>query len=818
MVKYGILALAWAASSSLALSHKPAVGTLCTFGWAVSIPLMQLGMSLLDSILLVGIDRVRRNATNGGQNIFHVVSRLCLFSAGLVAIASISTIPFSSDITWSLTLRWLDLASLLIDSSLASGVLIGTLFLLSDLHTTSIAAVISGSTFYGAVVGSLLLRLSWSYNSAFLVYAAVACCHGLHSCAIEAQQAARAGIARLLTRLFRLSSIALALFVALQCIAMSASKKLPSMADAVEQLVSASKGQAAQWVSQASISKSLLDATLEYRRRYSIPPPPNFDKWYEFARERNVTVVDDFNQIHNDLSPYWAIEPVDLRARTLHLLEYARVEMGGIRIKNGTIEQAANIPGTHRWMTNAIEDMIRPFVQWLPDMDVAINLGDESRVAAAFEKMEALHSLARKNRDQIASKAQSTESQGDVDWSDGLWPPMLPQPTTFSQKVFMSPNFTTDIRRQIYYDRIAPTCPPKSAARRHRWWDWGVACIQCTAPHSVLTESGFVVSNVSLATDLCHQPDMSGLSGFIMSSANSITTQDLFPVFSQGRASGYSDILFPSPWNYIGKSKYDEAADTPWAGKTNGVFWRGASTDGFSADGKWMGFLRTRFVHEAYQQARKRIAARRNGKTLPLASIDVINVTFSGDSVISCHWPDCGLQQAALESMVSEEALYEPRRKRSVDDFSPRHDRRDLPEVTPFEDHWGYRHLMDMDGAGFSGRFVSFLESHSLIYRVCGFRTWFDERLQPWYHYVPADGRLGEGFWAMVDYFGSTVKSISGKSGEDHGAAIAEQGRDWAHKVLRREDMEVYMFRLLLEWGRLVDDRRDELMFHIDDG
>merc|ERR1711939_612796 len=42
---------------------------------------------------------------------------------------------------------------------------------------------------------------------------------------------------------------------------------------------------------------------------------------------------------------------------------------------------------------------------------------------------------------------------------------------------------------------------------------------------------------------------------------------------------------------------------------------------------------------------------------------------------------------------------------------------------------------------------------------------------------------------------------------------LAETGREWAGKVLRKEDMEVYFFRLLLEWGRLTDDKRDELGF-----
>ena len=42
---------------------------------------------------------------------------------------------------------------------------------------------------------------------------------------------------------------------------------------------------------------------------------------------------------------------------------------------------------------------------------------------------------------------------------------------------------------------------------------------------------------------------------------------------------------------------------------------------------------------------------------------------------------------------------------------------------------------------------------------------------------------------------------------------IAEDGRERAAQVLRKEDMEIYMFRLLLEWGRIVDDQRNEMGF-----
>ncbi len=99
---------------------------------------------------------------------------------------------------------------------------------------------------------------------------------------------------------------------------------------------------------------------------------------------------------------------------------------------------------------------------------------------------------------------------------------------------------------------------------------------------------------------------------------------------------------------------------------------------------------------------------------------------------------------------------------------------------------------------------------------------------------MPVDVRL-HGLVATVAYFegtgggGGTVGGKEGDgraSGEERngggggkegnvGAAerIAGAGREWAGRALRKEDMEIYMFRLLLEWGRLTDDRREEIGF-----
>lgn len=88
---------------------------------------------------------------------------------------------------------------------------------------------------------------------------------------------------------------------------------------------------------------------------------------------------------------------------------------------------------------------------------------------------------------------------------------------------------------------------------------------------------------------------------------------------------------------------------------------------------------------------------------------------------------------------------------------------------------------------------------------------------------MPVDVRF-HGLLSTLAYFAGTEAGAGdGRGGPwksmkpnlEAAEQIAEEGREWAAKVLRKEDMEVYMFRLLLEWGRLTDDRRDELGFGV---
>lgn len=732
-------------------------------------------------------------------------------SAIILCLVAILSFLFGSDWQWAFYLRWVDVQSLVFDSILASVVLCCGLALLAEWHPAalvSICALATEITGYQHVWNPALAPLQLS-SKAFLITAAGTSL-AISFVSRESSQPPPSTQSRPLHFWKRVLRMFTAYHGITQLLAHRITTQYPEPHQAIEYLMNSANLKSQEWTAQASMSKSLHAAVEQYRVRHGIPPPPNFDKWYNFAVLQNSSVIDDFAQINDDLFPFWGMAPAVIRARTRHLLVYARLEMGGLRIRNGTVQQAPNIPGTHGWMMDAIEDMIQPFLQWLPDMDLAINLADESRVVISYEEMEATRSQAKRSRSLLSDVHLRSPSHGNYSvppHNPLAWHDKLPQPASLYQNWMLSPQFTNDLHRQVFYEKIAPSCPPSSKARTSRWWDSSTQCTECAAPHSIWTCEGPILSNVPLALDFCHQPDVTYLNGFVMSSRNAIGTNKLFPVFSQSRLGGFSDILFPSPWNYVEKTKYNEDSDMAWINKSNSLFWRGSSTDGFAIHGSWAGFLRTRFVHEAYRM--KERSSWMQAEWAQQTTID-INVTFTGD-VSNCHWTDCFQQEHTYSAWAG--TLIEPGQwGKDKPKLQP-----GLPSAIPFEESWRHQHLMDMDGAGFSGRFLPFLESHSLVYRAAAFRTWFDDRLQAWWHYVPVDIRLGTGFWATIRHFSANVSGENGAghtpTGNDRAQKIACEGRARAKLVLRKIDMQIYMFRLLLEWGRVVDDNRENLAF-----
>ena len=822
-ILYGLVAFLWGPIAGWGLeSSLIKTGAVCPVG-NTSVPwtfLLQATMSAVDAHILRLVSQVRQREVDKGLDLSHFLRTCFLAAAAIVAIGAFLPILVEfNDLIWILRVQYVEVRDVLLDSCVATILILCGISVSADLHPTTIAVVGTSLGVFGWQIPNLPSSPLLPPLTLDLLYYRVprtVLFLGLLILMTAIPDAGRhTSTTAFLHKWMRLGYLAVVGLCVFWTALYPMSQVELALPAAVGKLTKIAELDFAQWSKKAHASQTLNEAVAEYERRYGIPPPPKFDKWYEFAQSHKSEVIDSFDQINNDLLPFWAIEPAEIRARTNQLLSEAVLGMGGLRIRGGQVSESPHIPGTHRWMTEALERMIQPYSQWLPDMDFAVNLGDESRVTVPFEEMEALLKQASEARSKLASASRETHTLTSSWTAKGEWGDdwIEPRGDYTAGAHDLRPDFRNNLRKQLYYEWVAPTCPADSPARTTRWWDRSVSCVECLKPHSIFTDEGAVMADASMAVDsLCYQPDLAYLHGFITSPAV-VSTRKLVPIFSQARVGGFSDILFPSPWNYNLKSEYEEHEDMSWEDKHNTMFWRGTASDGYTWDRVWTGFLRARFVQESHRYTTHYSELFRDQENPPFG----VNVSFIGP-IDRCDTADCHAELATFHHWGESVLPYGKEGMRPTPDDGDDQ----LPAATPFDENWHYKHLMDMDGAGFSGRFLPFLQSRSLVYRAALFKTWFDERVHAWHHYVPVDVRLGHGFWAVVRYLAGDDEEAGSESesgaphtqktkGEDVAQQIAQQGRDWAARTLRAEDMQIYMFRLLLEWGRVVDDERENL-------
>lgn len=515
-----------------------------------------------------------------------------------------------------------------------------------------------------------------------------------------------------------------------------------------------------------------------------------FDKWYDYATSRGSVVIDDFDQIYNNLLPFWALPPNQLRDMTHQLVTNPFNDIGAISIRDGVARVQEGIKPTHAWMVLGAAEMIGKFSEHLPDMDIAFNLNDEPRIAVPWERYSVLKHQAMAHSfpgDNVLNGWSKNRAQG--------WGPIEPAHQT-NETIF------TDAAWSNIFDRyVSAVCPPSSKARSQRIWNRHDICMSCIRPHSL----GQFPADWNVATDLCHQPDLEKLHGFIMAPASFKVSQELVPVLSQSSVAGFSDILYPSPWNYMDKVKYDpsdEFPDVAYREKANTLFWIGSTSEGVSRRGEWRGMPRQRFSHMINNNTLNKVSVLLPANESGAYSYQIMDGTAPRDQL----------------GLNTEVHLAGPIIR--CDDCDEQQQEMNTSSWVPFQNHWANRYLFDLDGAGFSGRFLPFMQSRSIPFKTGLLRQWLDSRVTPWLHFVPVDIRL-HGVWSTLAYFAGVDANVGSPDGgsrrikmEPHdiqGEWIAEEGRMWAEKAVRKEDMEIYFFRLLLEWGRLTDDKRDFL-------
>ncbi|KAK4202501.1 family 90 putative glycosyltransferase [Triangularia verruculosa] len=532
-----------------------------------------------------------------------------------------------------------------------------------------------------------------------------------------------------------------------------------------------------RWLIHADYSDSLPAAVREYQERnHGRAPPKGFDKWWEFANEKKSPIMDHFKQMGDDILPFWGISPVKLREDTRRAAK--EFDMALLKIQNGTAKH--NLPQTNPYkaVMDELVELTKDFAEHLPDFEMAINLEERPRVLAPWDQIQRSAAAGMK-RKKSSSLLPGGGSRDDESVEDDMPEPKLAEN---ADKTDMLRNaMQPDALREL----TALTCPTGTKVRSGVHWDIRDFCSSCAKPQS----NGQFLTNQGLSLELCHQPDLMRLHSFHMAAVEVLPFTDLLPIFSRSKTDNYADIILPLKRPSELKEPFPPKSQ-PFEKNQKKLFYREKISRVFSPKELLRGGQQERLVHLTnlapfstqkhrmlLPNAKRDKAHYREVLTAPVNSLLPFDVAFSSYS-------PCDITLASCPH-----------------DFSS-HSIKESTTTDPFKNQ--YILTLDTD-TGPSPLFPSVLASPGNVpFLSTIFKEWYTERLRPWVHFVPVDIRF-QALHSTLAYFVG-LKDQTKEHGSTDGRWIANHGARWASEALRREDRQVYLFRLMLEWGRLVDD------------
>ncbi|WWD15888.1 hypothetical protein CI109_100312 [Kwoniella shandongensis] len=291
--------------------------------------------------------------------------------------------------------------------------------------------------------------------------------------------------------------------------------------------------------------------------------------------------------------------------------------------------------------------------------------------------------------------------------------------------------------------------------------------------HDDFEEAKTFIADFERSADYCSNPDLMGL--------QHRAAVDMVPVVATCKTMWNSDVV-GVPLDGV----HEKVDYVPWEEKSIAkVFWRGSAT-GLSHNKKtpWRSSQRERLHFFAHNSS--------SGDTtllLPDGSTGVYNHQELADK-----WLDVGLSGVPVQCNKEDG---------SCDDMA--REIKFLDRVRK-EDSLKYKYVIDVDGNGWSSRFRRLLSSNNVVLKSTLYPEWFHEMLIPWYHYVPVKLDYSDIFDIMAFFNGSPDGQIPGR--DDLAKEIAQHGKEFVDERWRLEDMQSYMFLLILEYWRLWSDNR----------
>ncbi|KAJ7910287.1 glycosyltransferase family 90 protein [Mycena leptocephala] len=606
----------------------------------------------------------------------------------------------------------------------------------------------------------------------------------------------------------------------------SAPHPIPGLMDAAETRFRAKVGKQ---------STNLAGAVAEYKKRYGRPPPRGFDQWYNFAVKHKFVMIDEFDTVVEDLAPFWNLEGQEVRDRARLVGALPSIDVVQVRGGKATTVRG----GDGQWEDAEVSaraagfrSMLGQFVKDLPDMDFTINAKAEGRVVVPWEH------VAYPNLTQDASTILSP-STFRPDWAGlgSVWdawrrtcPPTSPARRLYSA---VGPGWAGLSGGK---DRLAEayrewTLGASARSDKQTVFATGTAAVgtgrakvnkskagaagedKASAGHpGIGSGSEFAFArDTNAGLDFCNAPGAHYEQGHFFSDWRVLGA--LVPVFSPARSRALGTSAYTYAWDPINlEQRAVDPMEVPWEEKRDVVWWRGASTGGGSSPkGFGGGYQRHRFLRMS------------SSYTSP-ASADSNTPAYTTVPV----------PLAALNADVMDTAFV-----KAVVPVGPEHR---FGNSVQLGESWRYKYLLDLDGMGYSGRFMAFLASDSVPVKATVYDEFFSEWIEPWVHYIPLSAGYAE-MYNIVAYFsgpppsalraanlgvtsafrGSTYRPpfapdddepADEEEGDRRLRRIARAGKQWKQTIGRKVDMEVYVYRLAIEYARLWADDREAMSYH----
>ncbi|KAK2855667.1 hypothetical protein FQN49_004965 [Arthroderma sp. PD_2] len=362
----------------------------------------------------------------------------------------------------------------------------------------------------------------------------------------------------------------------------------------VEMLMRSDKGNFEDLLERQS--RNYTAAHDEYKRRYSIEPPPGFEAWYEFAKSHQSPIIDEFDLIYDAISPFWRLSGKEVhevmnRAQNMPDSELWLCTFYGSQAKTQCHHPSR---GFDRHIQLLFNTLLKDIPGSLPDVKFLVNHLDEPRVVV---------------------------------------PPPSPEVVSRGDTLFN----LTNLSRRPAWDSITRFC--RSGGRRNSQPSQGVE-----------TYSLPFVTDLSEHMDPCSHPEYAKMNGLTLSPTSFRLFEGLVPILSTGSPLAMGDILYPSPAYIESEFQYDDARDVEWDKKRNNLYWAGSTTGAFATNDHWKNYHRQRFVALAQNlETREHRYIREQGSVLGSIKSSFLNsrlydVAFT--KIFQCEMNYCREQRA----------------------------------------------------------------------------------------------------------------------------------------------------------------------------